>query len=116
MVFAAWRTISRGHLFSLRLVRNSLLWIVLGLVVYLASYAPFLRFVQLRDSSPKLSPYYRSPSFYRPVEWLIVKSQNVAPVQLWWAQCFGAASETEMQAFLFAQHIEDMSEIHWNIQ
>ncbi len=83
---------------------------ILGFV-YLASYAPYLRFNRSRSSNP----YYRSPSLYRGADWCLVKSP-AEPILLWWGKCLGVEQQTLMQGFYFGQGISDPpSELEFNM-
>ena len=80
-------------------------------VVYLASYAPFLKFTE--DSE---SPYYRSPVLYRPAEWFILHTLLQSTL-LQWSDLIGVRSKTELQVFYFGRGCSDPEEdFNFNIQ
>lgn len=89
--------------------------IVLGLLIYLLSYAPYLRIVGSFGSAYHRGPYYRSPAVFRPVEWLMWKGADSEFVWIW-ADCFEVRDATELQVFYYAQDLEDLSGFHFNIQ
>ncbi len=78
--------------------------LVFVLLTYVASYAVFLKFALDANSM-----YYRSPIFYRPVEWMIVKTP-LQSMLLRWSECLGVRGRTEMQSYYFAQGISDPPE------
>jgi len=84
------------------------LTIFILLIVYLTSYSPYLKLTQDSDSIG-----YRSPKFYRPAEWIIVKTP-LQPVILQWAEFVGVRGRTELQSFYYAQGISDPGELHFN--
>lgn len=86
-------------------------WGLLLLVLYILSYAPFLRF-----SGDSWSPYYRAPAVYRPVEWIMLRTPLKASLLEWSTYC-GVRDRCEFQVWYFAQGISDpTNEIHFNIQ
>jgi len=83
--------------------------LLLVLITYVASYALFLKAAP--DAN---SVYYRVPKFYRPVEWMIVKTP-LQSMLLRWSECLDVRGRTEMQSYYFAQGISDPpEEIHFN--
>lgn len=83
------------------------------IVLYILSYAPFLRCSAPNDPVSG-SFYYRSPFFYRPVEWLTLKTGPTSPL-LKWATLFGSSEAAQIQTWFFAQGCEDPSDfdVHW---
>ncbi len=83
--------------------------LVFVLIMYVASYALFLK-----SAPDAIYVYYRAPTFYRPVEWMIVKTP-LQSMLLRWSECLGVRGRTEMQSYYFAQGILDPpEEIHIN--
>ena len=85
--------------------------------VYLLSYAPFVRF-NAPDDPVTGSFYYRTPSAYRPVEWLTVKTgPRCWSLLLAWSQLWGARDAAEIQAWFYAQNIEKPHEmsVDWGL-
>ena len=82
-----------------------------GAVLYLMSYAPFL---WLDDDLDDV--YYRSPVFYRPAEWVILRTPLQA-CMLRWSDLNDVRSETELQVWFYAQGLYDpVNQIDFNIR
>jgi len=91
-------------------------YIPLAVLVYFLSYAPFLWTVKSFGSTYHQGPYYRAPAVYRLVDWCIVHTPAQRAL-LKWSEYIGVDGPTEMQAWYFAQGIEDpSSEIRFNIK
>lgn len=84
----------------------------LSTVFYILSYAPFLR-CSVPHNPVSGSFHYRSPGLYRPVEWLTVKMGTTSPLLLWARLC-GSGDAVELQAWLFAQGIDDPNDVDVN--
>ena len=100
---------------TFRIVGRTLWWSLLGLGIYVVSYAPFLWAVTFVGSPYERGPYYRSPAAYRVADWFVVRTPLRMPL-LCWADCFGVRDTTEFQAWYFAQGVSDTSGFHFNIQ
>ncbi len=78
-------------------------------IMYVTSCPLFLKFTPSANSV-----YFRSPTFYRPVEWMIVKT----PLQLLilnWSELIGVRERIEIQSFYYGIRIVNPSEeIHFN--
>ena len=82
-----------------------------AILIYLASYAPFLKIAEYSDSV-----YYRSPVIYRPVEWVILHTPLQSAL-LQWSDFVGVRSKTEWQIIYFGVGCSDPVErFHFNLQ
>jgi hypothetical protein len=87
-----------------RLVEPLIWGLVTICAVYLASYPVFLR---ANPDAQIIS--YRSPAFFRPAEWVIVRTP-LEPLILKWAEVVGSREQAEWQAWFFAQGVSDPNE------
>ena len=84
-------------------------------VVYVLSYAPFLLAVTVCDSTFS-EMGYRAPAVYRMAEWCIVRTPAQRPL-LKWSECFQVRGTVELQAWYFAQGVDDPStDCHFSLQ
>jgi hypothetical protein len=79
-------------------------------VLYVLSYAPFLRFA-VGDGREIVG--YRAPVIYRPVEWIMLDTPLRKPLFAWADLC-GAHSRCEIQVWFYAQGTSDPDEWHFN--
>ena len=78
--------------------------------IYLLSYAPYLA---LTPNSNKFTEY-RAPAFYRPAEWVILRTP-LQSLMLEWAEWHDVCHTTEMQVLFFWEGVADPSEaFDWN--
>ena len=75
-------------------------------MLYLLSYAPFVRWTAPNDPVTG-SFYYRTPVVYRPVEWFTVKTQDWGSPLIAWSRLWGAEAAVSLQAWFYAQQIDD---------
>ena len=75
---------------------------LVAFVLYLLSYALFLALTP----NSNIFTEYRSPAFYRPAEWTILRTP-LRPLLLEWAEWHDVRHETEIQVFFFHDGITD---------
>jgi hypothetical protein len=76
---------------------------------YLLSYAPFLALTP----NSNIFTEYRAPRFYRPAEWMILRTP-LQPLLLEWADWHDVRHTTEIQVLFFHDGVTDPgNECHW---
>jgi len=75
--------------------------------LYLLSYAPFLA---LTPNSNEFTQY-RAPAFYRPAEWIILRTP-LQPLLLEWAEWHDVRHTTEIQVLFFSEGVADPATEH----
>lgn len=79
-------------------------------VAYLLSYAPYVLWTAANDPVTG-SFYYRTPAVYRPVEWVTLKTQGWGSPLIAWSRLWGAENAVSLQAWFYAQQIDDPGEM-----
>ena len=84
---------------------------LVGSVLYLLSYAPFLALTP----NSNIFTEYRAPAFYRPAEWIILRTP-LQPLLLEWAEWHDVRHAMEIQVLFFHDGVADpAAEIDWNM-
>ncbi|WP_417382161.1 hypothetical protein [Gimesia sp.] len=87
---------------------------LLALPVFILSYAPYVRCTAPNDPITG-SFYYRTPTVYRPIEWVMFKTDSQWGAPLFaWSALWGSRDTVETQIFFYAQNIEDPGVMHVN--
>lgn len=93
----------------LNLVAVTASFVFVASVIYVLSYAPLLA---LTPNSNNFFEY-RSPAFYRPAEWVILRTP-LQPLLLEWAEWHDVRHETEMQVQYYGMGVVDpATEFDW---
>jgi hypothetical protein len=90
--------------------------LTVSFLLYSFSYAPVLRWCA-PDDPVTGSFYYRSPRIFRFVEWATVHTSMQKPL-LVWARICGVHQSAELQAWFFAQRINDPTkdiDVSWQV-
>ena len=100
---------SRNEFLSLVVAIAS--FVLIACVLYLLSYAPFLALTP----NSNIFTEYRAPAFYRPAEWMILRTP-LQPMLLQWAEWHDVRHTMEMQVLFFHDGVADpANEIDWNM-